>query len=141
MVSDRAGPRHTSRCRCAGCSLPLLLTASASRSEFLRGCISGPYVPLSTLRRCPCEQLRMTRGRCGSLFLHRVTFHSLHSRRTRSRTWIIIGVDYHPSDQYIAFTDTETGECGEQQLNHSDGEAEKFYRELTQRRARSEERR
>jgi transposase len=48
---------------------------------------------------------------------------------------LIIGVDYHPSDQYIAFTDTETGECGERQLNHSDGEAEKFYRELTQRRA------
>jgi transposase len=43
---------------------------------------------------------------------------------------IIIGVDYHPSDQYIAFTDTETGECGERRLNHSDQEAEKFYREL-----------
>jgi len=43
---------------------------------------------------------------------------------------IIIGVDYHPSDQYIALVDTETGECGERQLNHSDGEAEKFYREL-----------
>jgi hypothetical protein len=26
---------------------------------------------------------------------------------------IIIGVDYHPSDQYIAFVDTETGEYGE----------------------------
>ena len=26
---------------------------------------------------------------------------------------IIIGVDYHPSDHYIAFADTETGECGE----------------------------
>ena len=25
---------------------------------------------------------------------------------------IIIGVDYHPSDQYIALVDTETGECG-----------------------------
>ena len=46
---------------------------------------------------------------------------------------IIIGVDYHPSDQYIAFLDTETGECGERRLNHSDGEAEKFYRELAQR--------
>src|SRR6202011_3545284 len=46
---------------------------------------------------------------------------------------IIIGVDYHPSDQYIAFVDTETGECGERQLNHSEGEAEKFYRELKQR--------
>ena len=46
---------------------------------------------------------------------------------------IIIGVDYHPSDQYIAFVDTETGECGERRLNHSDREAEKFYRELAAR--------
>jgi transposase len=46
---------------------------------------------------------------------------------------IIIGADYHPSDQYIAFVDTETGECGERQLNHSDREAEKFYRQLKQR--------
>jgi transposase len=43
---------------------------------------------------------------------------------------IIIGVDYHPSFQQIAFLDQETGECGERPLNHSDGEAEKFYREL-----------
>ena len=43
---------------------------------------------------------------------------------------IIIGVDYHPSDQYIAFLDTETGEYGERRLSHSNGEAEKFYREL-----------
>src|SRR5437899_2289857 len=46
---------------------------------------------------------------------------------------IIIGVDYHPSFQQIAFLDQETGECGERQLHHSDGEAEKFYRELQQR--------
>jgi transposase len=46
---------------------------------------------------------------------------------------IIIGVDYHPSDQYIAFADTETGDCGERRLSHSDGEAEKFYRELAAR--------
>src|ERR1700674_1043562 len=46
---------------------------------------------------------------------------------------IIIGVDYHPGFQQIAFLDEETGECGEQQLNHSDGKAEKFYRELKQR--------
>jgi transposase len=46
---------------------------------------------------------------------------------------LMIGVDYHPSVQQIAFTDTETGEFGERRLNHSDGEAEKFYRELTQR--------
>ena len=43
---------------------------------------------------------------------------------------MIIGVDYHPSDQYIAFADTETGECGERQLHHGNQEAEKFYREL-----------
>jgi transposase len=45
---------------------------------------------------------------------------------------IIIGVDYHPSFQQIAFWDQESGELGERQLNHSDGEAEKFYRELKQ---------
>jgi transposase len=37
------------------------------------------------------------------------------------------------SFQQIAFLDQETGECGERPLNHSDGEAEKFYRELKQR--------
>ena len=43
---------------------------------------------------------------------------------------IIIGVDYHPSFQQIAFLIEETGECDERRLNHSDGEAEKFYRGL-----------
>src|SRR6266849_4750336 len=46
---------------------------------------------------------------------------------------MIIGVDYHPSFQQIAFLDQETGECGERRLNHSDGEAENFYRDLKQR--------
>jgi transposase len=46
---------------------------------------------------------------------------------------IIIGVDYHPSFQQIAFFDEETRECDERRLNHSDGEAERFYRELQQR--------
>jgi transposase len=45
----------------------------------------------------------------------------------------LIGVDYHPSFQQIAFFVEETGECGEQELNHSDGQAEKFYRDLKQR--------
>jgi transposase len=45
---------------------------------------------------------------------------------------IIIGVDFHPSFQQIAFLDQETGECGEQRLNHSDGEAERYYRDLKQ---------
>jgi transposase len=42
-------------------------------------------------------------------------------------------VDYHPSFQQIAFLTQETGEYGERQLNHSDGEAERFYRDLHQR--------
>jgi transposase len=46
---------------------------------------------------------------------------------------MLIGVDYHPSFQTIAFFVEETGECGEQELNHSDGQAEKFYRDLEQR--------
>src|SRR6266481_7080700 len=46
---------------------------------------------------------------------------------------MIIGVDYHPSFQTIAFFVEETGECGEQELNHSEGQAEKFYRDLKQR--------
>ena len=46
---------------------------------------------------------------------------------------MIIGVDYHPGFQQIAFFVEETGECGERQLKHSDGEAERFYRDLRQR--------
>jgi transposase len=46
---------------------------------------------------------------------------------------MIVGVDYHPSFQQIAFCSQDTGECGEQRLNHSDGEAERFYRDLKQR--------
>ena len=42
---------------------------------------------------------------------------------------IIIGCDYHPSFQQIAFVDTETGEVKEQRLVHRE-EAEKFYRDL-----------
>src|SRR6266404_1795164 len=43
---------------------------------------------------------------------------------------MMIGVDYHPSFQHIAFLMEETGEYSERRLNHSDGEAEKFYRDL-----------
>src|ERR1700758_4572610 len=46
---------------------------------------------------------------------------------------MIIGVDYHPSFQTIAFFMEETGEYGERELHHSDGEAERFYRDLQQR--------
>jgi len=47
---------------------------------------------------------------------------------------LLIGVDYHPSFQQLAFLDQETGEYGELRLNHSDGQAERFYRDLKQRR-------
>ena len=46
---------------------------------------------------------------------------------------MLIGVDYHPSFQTIAFFVEGTGECGEQELSHSDGKAERFYRDLKQR--------
>ena len=42
---------------------------------------------------------------------------------------LIIGCDYHPSFQQIAFVDTETGEVKEKRLVHRE-EAEKFYRDL-----------
>jgi hypothetical protein len=50
---------------------------------------------------------------------------------------IIIGVDFHPSFQQIAFMDQETEECGDRRLNHSDGEAERFYKELKERSQRA----
>jgi transposase len=46
---------------------------------------------------------------------------------------VLMGVDYHPSFQTIAFFVEETGEYDEQELNHSDGQAEKFYRGLKER--------
>jgi transposase len=41
----------------------------------------------------------------------------------------IIGCDYHPSVQQIAWVDKESGECGELRLKHIEA-AEQFYREL-----------
>src|ERR1700693_5344663 len=42
---------------------------------------------------------------------------------------IIIGCDYHPGFQQIAFVDTDTGEFEERRVEHRE-EAEKFYRDL-----------
>ncbi len=42
---------------------------------------------------------------------------------------IIIGADYHPGFQQIAFVDTGSGEFQERRLQHRE-EAEKFYRDL-----------
>jgi transposase len=53
--------------------------------------------------------------------------------REKGANMIIMGVDFHPSFQQIAFMDQETGECGDRRLNHSDGEAERFYKKLKER--------
>jgi transposase len=42
---------------------------------------------------------------------------------------LIIGCDFHPSFEQIAFCDTSTGECGNRRLEHG-GEAEAFYGSL-----------
>ena len=43
---------------------------------------------------------------------------------------IIIGCDYHPGFQQIAFVDTETGDFGERRLQYRE-EAEKFASVVT----------
>jgi len=43
---------------------------------------------------------------------------------------MIIGCDFHPSWQQIAWLDTETGESGEQKLVHASGDAKVFYQQL-----------
>jgi len=43
---------------------------------------------------------------------------------------MIIGCDFHPSWQQIAWLDTATGETGGQKLVHAEGEAQNFYRQL-----------
>src|SRR6476646_6941066 len=48
---------------------------------------------------------------------------------------LIIGCDYHPGFQQIAFVDTETGEFGERRLTHRE-EAEQFYDALKERKVR-----
>lgn len=43
---------------------------------------------------------------------------------------MIIGCDFHPSWQQVAWVDTETGETGEEKLVHERGEAARFYQRL-----------
>ena len=45
---------------------------------------------------------------------------------------LIIGCDFHPSWQQVAWLDTDTGESGEQKLVNGDGTAERFYRGLAE---------
>jgi len=42
----------------------------------------------------------------------------------------IIGCDFHPSFQQVAYINTEGGECGSRRLGHM-AQAEEFYRELS----------
>jgi len=48
---------------------------------------------------------------------------------------LIIGCDYHPGVQQIAFVDRDTGEAAERRLTHRE-EAEQFYRTPQARRVR-----
>jgi transposase len=43
---------------------------------------------------------------------------------------LVVGCDFHPSWQQVAWLDTETGETGEQKLVHATGEAKRFYAQL-----------
>jgi transposase len=43
---------------------------------------------------------------------------------------LIVGCDFHPSWQQIAWLDSETGETGEGKLVHAAGEARQFYEQL-----------
>jgi len=43
----------------------------------------------------------------------------------------IVGCDFHPGWQQVAVFDSETGEIRELKLMNGDGEAERFYRQLT----------
>ena len=43
---------------------------------------------------------------------------------------LIVGCDYHPRWQQVAWLDPETGETGEQKLVNGNGEAERWYGQL-----------
>src|ERR1700756_289749 len=43
---------------------------------------------------------------------------------------LIVGCDFHPSWQQIAWLDTETGETGEQKLGHGEGQTQQFCQAL-----------
>src|SRR5256886_9208136 len=58
-----------------------------------------------------------------------VGFSTTNFTRAWEPNMMIIGCDYHPGFQQIAFVDTETGELQELRLQHRE-EAEKFYRDL-----------
>ena len=80
-VLDRAGSARDSRSRPVRYCLPQRRGRRHPGVVVFRGSIPSPPVPLSTLRLTPRGLLRMTRGRCGSLLLHRMTLSFTTSRR------------------------------------------------------------
>jgi hypothetical protein len=80
-VLDRAGSARDSRSRPVRYCLPQRRGRRHPGVVVFRGSIPSPSVPLPTLRLTPCGFLRMTRGRCGSLLLHRMTLSFTTSRR------------------------------------------------------------
>ena len=70
-VSDLAKSSGRSRLTRPSVLPSVFCKTSALGSLPFRGSMAGLCSPLSTLRRCPHGHLRMTRGRCGSLLLHR----------------------------------------------------------------------
>ena len=61
------------------------------------------------------------------------TLVALNDQRSGERepSMLIIGCDFHPTFQQIAYTDMETGEYGERRLHHPQ-EAKQFYRTLAE---------
>jgi hypothetical protein len=72
-VSDSVEPSGFSRFRTRPYCLPHSLTASALQITLFEAQYSACRCPCSTLRRAPCDALRMTRGQDGSLLLSCVT--------------------------------------------------------------------
>src|SRR3989442_14955698 len=58
-----------------------------------------------------------------------VGFSTTNFTRAWEPNMIIIGCDYQPGFQQIAFVDTDSGEWNERKLGHRE-EAEQFYRQL-----------
>ena len=73
---DRVRSTLSSRFRSGSCRLPLLKTASAPEIVCFRGSIARPACAPVNASPIPLRNLRMTRGRRGSLFLRRRAFSS-----------------------------------------------------------------
>ena len=81
------GQRPRGTPRCLAVTTPRMWPSASLHSVGVpkfgafRGSIPGPHLPLSTLRARPRGRTCMTRGRCGSLLLHRMALSSTAPRR------------------------------------------------------------